>query len=183
MMNKIFYKHYVFLSQLNNLIEKNLLKFRNINIIVNTNYNRDQYKKEENDIINFAKKNQIPFLIKNDMQKCIKYNADGVYIESNNKSIVKPTLLKKKIIIIGTAHNQLEYFYKKKQNCEIIALSPIFSNSKFSTNKILGPVKFNLICKNWNTTICALGGVNEANIKKIYLTKSSVIASQRYLTK
>ena len=182
-MNKIFYKHYVFLSQLNNLIEKNLLKFRNINIIVNTNYNRDQYKKEENDIINFAKKNQIPFLIKNDMQKCIKYNADGIYIESNNKSIIKPTLLKTKIIIIGTAHNQLEYFYKKKQNCKIIALSPIFGNSKFSINETLGPIKFNLISKNWNTTICALGGVNEANLKKVYLTKSSVIASQRYLTK
>ena len=39
MMNKIFYKHYVFLEQINKLIEENLLKFNNVNIIINVNNN------------------------------------------------------------------------------------------------------------------------------------------------
>ena len=32
MLNKIFYRHYVFLEQINNLIEKNILKFNNISM-------------------------------------------------------------------------------------------------------------------------------------------------------
>jgi hypothetical protein len=39
----------------------------------------------------------------------------------------------------------------------------------------LGPIKFNLISRNWNTKICALGGINEKNLKKIQLTKSRSI--------
>jgi thiamine-phosphate pyrophosphorylase len=92
-------------------------------------------------------------------------------------------LFKRKFIIIGTAHNQLEYYFKKRQNCKIIALSPIFHNPKFSINKILGATKFNLVSRIWKTDLCALGGVNESNIKKIKITKASAIAFQRYITK
>ena len=53
------------------------------------------------------------------------------------------------------------------QGCNIISLSPLFYNSKYSNNKILNPLKFNLIKKNWNTDVCALGGINSKNIKKI----------------
>ena len=37
MLNKIFYKYYVFLEQINKLIEENILKFNDINIIINLN--------------------------------------------------------------------------------------------------------------------------------------------------
>jgi thiamine-phosphate pyrophosphorylase len=86
-------------------------------------------------------------------------------------------------LIVGTAHNQLEYYFKKRQNCKIISLSPIFYNPKFSKNKILGPIKFNLISQIWNADLCALGGINQTNIKKINITKASTIAYQRYITK
>ena len=36
-MKKIFYKHYVFLEEINNLIKENLVKFNNINIIIDIN--------------------------------------------------------------------------------------------------------------------------------------------------
>ena len=39
MMNKTFYKHYVFLAEINELIEVNLLKFKNIHIIINIDQN------------------------------------------------------------------------------------------------------------------------------------------------
>jgi thiamine monophosphate synthase len=55
-------------------------------------------------------------------------------------------------------------------------LSPIFYNYKYTLNKILGIVKFNLITLDWNTKICALGGVNLNNLKKIKMTKSSSVA-------
>ena len=178
-MNKIFYKHYIFLEQINKLIEEKLLKFNDINIIINNKNTLDN----EINIINFAKRNKIPFLFKNNVRKCIKYNSNGIFIEAANKETIKTTLFKKDFLIIGAAHNQLEYYFKKKQNCKIIALSPIFYNPKFSKNKILGATRFNLISRIWNTDLCALGGINETNIKKIDFTKASSIAFQRYITK
>jgi len=122
----------------------------------------------------------------------------GLHILSEQKALVEsmqwisiPVLLtlglmslfKKDFLIIGTAHNQLEYYFKKRQNCKIIALYPIFYNPKFSKNKTLGPIKFNLISQFWNSNLCALGGINETNIKKINITKVSTIAYQRYIAK
>lgn len=182
-MNKIFYKHYVFLDQINKLIAENLLKFNDISIIINVNNNDKNSLENENNVINFAKRNKIPFLFKNNIRKCFKFNSDGIFIEATNKETIKPTLFKKDFVIIGTVHNQLEYYFKKRQNCKIIALSPIFYNPKFSKNKTLGPVKFNLISKMWNANLCALGGINETNIKKINITNSSAVAFQRYISK
>ena len=55
-MDKILYKHYVFLDTINSLIEKNLNKIKNINIIVDINHNNKGELKEKLSIINFAKK-------------------------------------------------------------------------------------------------------------------------------
>ena len=84
-MNKIFYKHYVFLEHINKLIEDKLLKFNNVNIIINVNNNDKNSLDNENNLINFAKKNKIPFLFKNNVRKCFKFNADGIFIYSTNK--------------------------------------------------------------------------------------------------
>ena len=182
-MKKNFYKHYVFLKEINKLIEEKIAKFNDISIIINIDNNDKNSLKNENNIIKFAKKNKIPFLIKNNIKKCFKFNSTGIYIDATNKKIIKTQLFKRKFIIIGTAHNQLEYYFKKRQNCKIIALSPIFHNPKFSINKILGTTKFNLISRIWKIDLCALGGINESNIKKINITKASAIAFQRYITK
>jgi thiamine-phosphate pyrophosphorylase len=111
----------------------------------------------------------------------LKIKADGIFISSKNKRLILNEYLLKKFHIIGSAHNQLEYYFKKKQNCKIIALSPLFFNPKYSNNQILGPIKFNLISKTWEVKLCALGGITKKNIKKISLTKSSAIAFQRYI--
>ena len=43
----------------------------------------------EKSIIKFAKKKKISFLLKNNFQKCIKYRANGIYIDSKNKKTVR----------------------------------------------------------------------------------------------
>lgn len=181
MMNKTFYKHYVFLEEINELIEVNLLKFKNINIIINIDQNDEKNLKNQFLIIKFAKKNKIPFLIKNDFQKCIKYGASGIFIESSNKSTTKPILLKKDFKIVGSAHNRLEYNNKKNQSCEIIMLSPLFYNEKYSVNKILNIHRFNLISLNWGVKLCALGGVNGQTLRKIKLTKARIISFRKFI--
>ena len=126
MLNKLFYKHYVFLDEINDLIKTNLLKFKNISIIIDINQLDKKNSANQNFIIDFAKKNKIPFLLKNSFQKCVQYKANGVFIDSNNKTQIKPFLLKKEFQIIGSVHNQREYFRKLKQNCYTIVLSPLF---------------------------------------------------------
>jgi thiamine-phosphate pyrophosphorylase len=182
MLNKIFYRHYVFLDQINELIEKNILKFINISIIIDIDHNNNKNLEKEISIIRFAKKNKIPYFFKNNFHNFIKYNSDGIFIDSKNKSMVKPVLIKKKFTIIGLAHNQLEYVQKLKQKCITIMLSPLFYNEKYSVNRILGILKFNNKSLNWKIKLCALGGINYENLKKIRLTKSEGIAFKKFIT-
>ena len=181
-MNKIFYKHYVFLEEINNLITDNLVKFSNINIIIDINENTSKNLENQLSIIEFAKKNRIPFLIKNDFQKSTKYKANGVFISSNNKKITKPILLKKNFFIIGGAHNQLEYTQKLNQKCQLLMLSPLFFNEKYSKNRILNILKFNSRSIQWKINLCALSGINSKPIKKVKLTKCVAIAFKKIIS-
>jgi hypothetical protein len=45
----------------------------------------------------------------------------------------------------------------------MISLSPLFYNNKYSVNKILQPLRFNLITNNWDVKLCALGGILKNN--------------------
>ena len=180
-MKKIFYKHYVFLGEINNLIKENLVKFNNINIIIDIDKKDKKRLENQLSIIKFAKKNNIPFLFKNDFQKCIKFNASGIFIEANYKKITKPMLLKKNFHIIGGAHNQLEYAQKLRQKCHLLMLSPLFFNEKYSKNKILNISKFNQKTLNWKIKLCALGGINLKTLKKIKLTKCMAIGFKKFI--
>ena len=172
-------KKYIFIKNLDEKIKKNIKKLYNVQIIFNS---EDFNKVSLNQCIEiraFCAKNKIPLYIINNYKIALKIKAHGVLISSKNKRINLNDFFLRKLHIIGSAHNQLEYYFKKMQNCETITLSPLFFNPKYSKNKILGPIKFNLISKTWNTNLCALGGITEKNIKKINLTKVSSIAFQR----
>jgi len=182
MMNKIFYKHYVFLEEINNLIKDNLVKFSNINIIIDINKNNSKNLNNQLSIIKFAKTNRIPFLIKNDFQKSVKYKANGVFISSDHKKITKPILLKKNFYIVGSAHNQLEYAQKLKQKCQLLMLSPLFFNEKYSKNKILSILKFNNKTIDWKLNLCALGGINSKTLNKVRLTRCVAVAFKKFIS-
>ena len=180
-MKKIFYKHYVFLEEINNLIKENLVKFNNLNIIIDIDEKDKKGLENQFSIIKFAKKNKIPFLFKNDFQKCIKYNASGIFIDANYKKLTKPILLKKSFYIIGGIHDQLEYAQKIRQKCQMLMLSPLFFNEKYSKNKILNISRFNHKTLNWNIKLCALGGINSKTLKKIKLTKCMAIGFKKFI--
>ena len=162
-------KCYVFLEDINNIIKENLLKFENINVIVD---NRLDINRQNNlSIIQFCKTHRIPFFLKDNYNQCIKYGSSGIFISSQNKNIIKPVLLKKKFKILGSVHNQLEYFQKIRQGCTLFFLSPLFFNKKYSKNNIIGTLKFNLIISQWKKDISALGGINYKNIKRVRMLK------------
>lgn len=172
------FDYYIFIEQLNDKIIDNILKLKNqrkkIHIIIIGNIS--------DLILKFVKKNQIPFYVKDNVKLAIKHKAKGIFLTSKNKKLANNVQATKNLLVIGSAHTQLEYFIKNKQNCSLIMLSPIFYNSKYSNNQILGPIRFNLISQNWKNKICALGGINSKNIKLINLTKCNSIGIKSLIT-
>ena len=177
------YEYYVFLEELNDIFKKNIRKFKNINIIININNINKSNLNKALTIIKFSKACKIPFYIINNYQMCIKYGAKGIFLSSNNKKLKRPLQLKKDFKTIGLVHNQLEYYKKKEQLCKKIIVSPLFYNSKYSINKILGINKFNLLTNGWKEKICALGGISASNIKRLRMTKVESFAGISFFQK
>jgi thiamine monophosphate synthase len=177
------YKYYIFVSKLNETIKKNVLKVSKPNLILNFKILKKSSLILAKNIIKFCKAHHIPFYILNDIKIAKQLNAYGIYISANNKKISLSLFSNIKFELIGSAHNQFEYFIKQKQNCKTIMLSPIFYNNKYSQNKILNPIKFNLISLNWKTEVCALGGISNENIHKIKNTKVKSVGIKSWIYK
>ena len=175
--NKLDY--YIFIEEINEIIIENIISLKRkkikLNIIISV--------KNSDKIIKFAKANQIPLFVIDSVKFAIKKKASGIFLTASNKSLKSNIKQTTKLEVIGSAHNQFEYSIKKKQRCSTIMLSPIFYNIKYSTNKILNPIRFNLITLNWDSKICALGGINNKNIKLINLTKSKAIGIKSLVLK
>ena len=177
------YKYYIFVNELNEIIKNNILKISEPNLILNFSIFDESSLILAKNIIRFCKNYHIPFYILNDIKIAKQLNADGIFISSNNKKIGLSLFGSKKFDLIGSAHNQLEYFIKQKQNCKTIMLSPIFYNNKYSKNQILNPIKFNLMSLSWKTEICALGGISNENIRKIKITKTRSVGIKSWVYK
>lgn len=169
-------KFYFFIDKLNEIIKKNIKNFKEISFIYKPSLTNNINHTNINNIKKFCKNTKIPFFISDDFKLANKYDADGLFLTSSYKKIVNLFLKKRKFKIIGAVHNQLEYYFKYKQLCEVIMLSPLFYNKKYSQNKILNVCKFNLMSMNWKKKICALGGINLNNLKKLKMTRSSAAA-------
>ena len=167
-------KFFIFIDQIDNDLENNLSKFKNLSIIYKPNQKGVIDLQEFQKIKKFCKFKKVKLYIIDDFKRAIKLGVNGVYISSNNKK--KIPKLKKNFAFIGSAHSQLEFYFKLRQNCKYIFLSPLFKNIKYSDNQILNPVKFNLISLQWKVNLIALGGINAGNFKKVYLTKSQGVA-------
>jgi len=150
-----------FIDDLNiDLISKNTT---NLSIIYR-NYYKNIKKKEIIKIKEFCERKEIKFYISNNIEECLKYDLDGLYIPSFNKKILPKKIKFKNRIIIGSAHNVMEIRKKMEQGCKIIFISPLFKTYKI---KYLDIPRFNLMKLSFNKKFVALGGINKSNIKKI----------------
>ena len=178
-MNNYRLKYYIFLDELNEKIIKNIqnLKKKKIDLKLIVS------EKILFSILDFVKYSKIPFFIIDNAKLATKYKANGIFLTSKNRSLINITKGSQRIEVIGSSHNQYEYFIKERQGCSTIFLSPIFYNKKYSSNKILHIHKFNLITLDWKTSIGALGGINLKNLKLIKLTSSNSIGIKSLITK
>lgn len=173
------YHNYIFLDKINNKLSLKIKKIKKVSIIYYTDnfepFNENNCKQ----IKNFCKKINASFYIVNSLKNAMKYKAAGIYITANNRRIILNKYCKLKII--GSVHNNLDFYFKTIQNCTLVMLSPLFYNKKYSRNKILGTVKFRLISTNWKIDLCPLGGINNSNLNKIKLLRISNIAHRSML--
>ena len=166
---KIFY----FINEFN----ENDIKKLNKNIaIIYRNYTTKINKNLIIKIKNYCKKNGRKFYLSYHYKLASKLNLNGIYIPAfDNRLINKKFFLRKNFEILGSAHSLKELKIKEKQGCTLIFLSPIFKVKK--SNYFLDIIKFNLLAKNTNKKIIALGGIKQNNLKRISLTKSVGFAS------
>ena len=167
---------YFFTNILNEIIINNIIKFKNICIIYRPEKDASKNLIQIPKIKNFCKKNKILFYIADNYKLATKYESNGIFLSSSNNNFIKPIQNKRDFATIGSAHNSREYWIKNKQDCKIIMLSPIFFNEKYSENQMLGATKFNLISYGWKNELCALGGINLNNLKKLRMCRVKSIA-------
>ena len=135
-------------------------------IIIFRNYNQPIDEELILTIKNYCKKKGNKFLISNNIKLALKLNLDGVYIPSFNKDKRHLSYsFKKKIIILGSAHNVYEIRTKELQKVETIFLSSIFKKNK----NYLGINKFRSLSLLTKKPIIALGGLSNNNLKKLNL--------------
>jgi len=136
-------------------------------IIIFRNYDQDIDEKLILTIKNYCKKKGNKFLISNNIKLAIRLNLDGAYIPSFNKDKKHLSYsIKKKFIILGSAHNIYEVRTKELQNVNAIFLSSIFKKNK----NYLGINKFKSISLLSDKPVIALGGISFNNLKKLALT-------------
>jgi thiamine-phosphate pyrophosphorylase len=114
----------------------------------------------------FCKKKGYKFFLSNNVQLALNLNLDGAYIPSFNKDTKHLSFsIKKKFLMLGSAHNNKEIKLKERQLVKIIFVSSIFKKNK----NFLGLNRFKLLSKLTSNKVIALGGVSNKNLKKLKL--------------
>ena len=153
---------------INKFDTNNIDKLTKETIIIYRNYTSE--KVDEKCILkikNYCKKKKLKFYLSNNIKLAIKLKFDGAYIPSFNKELKHLSFsIKKKFLLIGSAHNNKEIKLKEKQGVSILFLSSIFKKNK----NYLGLNKFKLLTNLTQKKIIALGGISNKNLKLLNLT-------------
>tara|TARA_B100001996_G_C18285370_1_gene448577 strand:- start:34 stop:561 length:528 start_codon:yes stop_codon:yes gene_type:complete len=134
--------------------------------IIYRNYSKKLKKEEIKNLKYYCRIKGLKFFLSNNVKLAITLNLDGVYLPSFNTNLKHLSFnLKKKFIILGSAHNIKQIKIKEFQKVEAIFISSIFKEKK----NFLGINKFKIISKYSNKKIIALGGISKKNLKLLKL--------------
>ena len=174
-----FLKIYYFIEEFN---REEIQKLdRNI-VLVYRNYNKNNDLNLIKKIKNFCLKHNRKLYISNSLKLALNLNLDGLYLPSFNKICnYKNLSLKKDFEIVGSAHNLIQIKNKEDQGCTSIFIAPIFKTRKSSF--FLDTTRFNLLAKNTQKKVIALGGINHRNFKRLKLSKIDGFASISWIKK
>ena len=171
-------KIYYFIDEFN---ENEIEKLSTQISLIYRNYDKKNDPNELKKLVIHCKNNRRKVYISNNLKDAIKFNFDGLYIPSFNKNLKFQNIAKKKLEIIGSAHNAIEIKIKEKQGCSRIFLSPIFENEK--KKKFLDIIKTNLLKNLTENKIVLLGGINFKTLKRSKLCSPYGVASISWIKK
>ena len=169
-------KYYIYIENLRS-INLDLIKTKNkFNLI----YRNNIRKENVDNVINFikmCKKKHIKYFVANHISLALKIGANGVYLSSYNKELLKRNRkLGRKFEIIGSAHNFREIYIKRKQGCKKVVLSRLFRTDYKDKKSFYGTTRFNLLTKNYDNDFVALGGIRSNNLMKLKMLNCKGIA-------
>ena len=175
--NKI--KNEDFYNKLNQVLSSKKVSFFQLRLkkesIINKIYIGKKIKK-------ICKKYQVKFLINDDPILAKRVNADGCHLGQKDINILKARKILKNKIIGITCHNSINLAKKAiAGGANYLAFGAFYSSStkkvKYKANlKILSLAK-----KLTNTPVVAIGGIKEANYKKLLLNKANFLAISGYI--
>ena len=173
-MHKILLNKFYFIDKFK---KSNIDKQDKNTAIIYRNYKKDHNIKDIILLRNYCRIKKIKFFLSNNIKLCIRFNLDGAYIPSFNKSLNHLNYqYKKNFILIGSAHNLKEIKIKEKQNVKKIFVSSLFKKNK----NFLGLNKFKLTSRLTKNEIIALGGISKNNIKLVELSDAVGFAGISY---
>ena len=129
-----------------------------------------------------CKRNNVKFLINDDVYLAKKLNADGCHLGQKDMNLSKAKKIIQKKIIGITCHNSIQLAKRAiKEKANYIAFGAFFysktKKAKYKANlSLLKRVK-----KLTNTPIVAIGGINSNNYKKLLLNKANFLAISGYI--
>ena len=170
MINKYYFINKFETNNIDRLDKQTAVIYRNYNSKLPNNALIIKIKK-------YCKKKNIKFYLSNNIKLALKLGLDGAYIPSFNKSTKHLSFsLKKKFIIIGSAHNIKEIKIKEKQGVNKIFISSIFKKNK----NYLGVMKFRLVSNLTVKKVVALGGISKENLNKLRLLNNFEFAGKSF---
>lgn len=173
-MHKNLPKQYYFIEKFD---KKILKKQSSKTAIIYRNYSKNINKLDIIKVKEFCNKKKLRLFLSNNFRLALKLNLDGAYIPSFNKSFNHLSFnLKKKFIILGSAHNLKEIRIKELQKVNAIFLSSIFKKNK----NYLGLFKFINLRSLSKKSIIALGGISQKNKRILNMIKLWGFASISY---
>tara|TARA_B100000886_G_scaffold236822_1_gene165874 strand:+ start:3817 stop:4341 length:525 start_codon:yes stop_codon:yes gene_type:complete len=169
-----FFKKYYFINRLK---KNNIDKLDNNTEVIFRNYHLKNPIIEIIKVRDYCKKKGIKIYLANDIKLALKLKLDGAYLPSFYMGFRHLAYsLRKKFLLIGSAHNLKEIRYKETQCVEYIFISSLFKRNK----NYLGAHKFISLKKLTKRKIIALGGISEENLKQFRLTKCIGFSGIRY---
>ena len=173
-MHKYLPRQYYFIKKFD---KKNLENQSKETAIIYRNYSNKINKDEILKLKKFCNKKKFKLFISNNFKLALNLNLDGAYISSFNKSYNHLNFnLKKKFIVLGSAHNLKKIRAKELQKVNVIFLSSIFKKNK----NYLGLQKFLKLSSLSKTKIVALGGISKKNKKKLRMINLQGFAGITY---
>ena len=183
-------KKFIYLISPNNIYKE---FFKELNDVLKTKkvaffqlrtkyYNENKIIKLAKKIKKITKKNNVKFIINDNLNLAIKCNLDGCHLGQKDGSIsISRKKLKKRILGV-TCHNSKKLILNAvKHKADYVAIGSFYKSKlkPSATRAKIGTLKW--AKKNIKKPIIVIGGINPKNYKKLLIAGANYIAISSYI--